>query len=154
MSTLFEQLGGRDAVNAAVDIFYGYVLNDDRIKHFFDDVDMDKQKNKQRAFLTVAFGGPNNYSGKDMRDGHAHLVEKGLNDSHVDAVAEDLAKALAEFECPGGPDCPGTGNSQQRTRRHIGSIDHELRIWFDDVPAGTNRPILHQRFNQDMMTAV
>ncbi len=44
MSTLFEQLGGRDAVNAAVDIFYGYVLNDDRIKHFYDDVDMDKQK--------------------------------------------------------------------------------------------------------------
>ena len=97
MSTLFEQLGGRDAVNAAVDIFYGYVLNDDRIKHFFDDVDMDQQKNRQRTFLTVAFGGPNNYSGKDMRDGHAHLLERGLDDSHVDAFAENLAKALADL---------------------------------------------------------
>jgi hemoglobin len=98
MSTLFEQLGGRDAVNAAVDIFYDtYVLNDDRIKHFFEGVDMDKQRNKQRAFLTVAFGGPNNYTGEDMRKGHAHLLEKGLNDSHVDAVIEDLGKALKDL---------------------------------------------------------
>ena len=40
MSTLFEQIGGRDAVNAAVDVFYDHVLNDDRIKEFFDDVDL------------------------------------------------------------------------------------------------------------------
>jgi hemoglobin len=98
MSTLFEQLGGNDAVNAAVDIFYDtYVLNDDRIKHFFEGVDMNKQRNKQRAFLTVAFGGPNNYTGEDMRKGHAHLLEKGLNDSHVDAVIEDLGKALKDL---------------------------------------------------------
>ena len=98
MSTLFEQIGGRDAVNAAVDAFYGHVLDDDRIKHFFESADMDRQKNKQRAFLTFAFGGPNNYSGKNMRDGHAHLVAQGLNDDHFDAVAEDLAKALADLD--------------------------------------------------------
>ena len=98
MSTLFEQLGGSAAVNAAVDIFYDkYVLNDDRIKHFFEDVDVAKQKNKQRAFLTVAFGGPNNYTGEDMRKGHAHLIERGLDDSHVDAVIEDLANTLKDL---------------------------------------------------------
>ena len=100
MSTLFEQIGGRDAGNAAVDVFYDHVLNDDRIKEFFDDVDMNKQKNKQRAFLTMAFGGPNNYSGKAMRDGHAHLVKRSLNDSHFDAVAENLAKSLADLNVP------------------------------------------------------
>lgn len=97
MSSLFENIGGRDAVNAAVDVFYGHVLADDRINRFFDGVDMDKQKNKQRAFLTMAFGGPNNYTGLDMREGHAHLVEKGLDDSHVDAVIENLAKTLKEL---------------------------------------------------------
>jgi len=98
MSTLFEQLGGAAAVNAAVDIFYDkYVLNDDRIKHFFEGVDVAKQKNKQRAFLTVAFGGPNNYTGEDMRKGHAHLIERGLDDSHVDAVIEDLANTLKDL---------------------------------------------------------
>jgi len=95
--SLFEQIGGEAAVNAAVDIFYRKVLADDRINRFFESVDMDKQASKQKAFLTMAFGGPNNYTGKDMRDGHAHLVEQGLNDSHFDAVVENLGATLKEL---------------------------------------------------------
>ena len=96
-ATLFEQLGGEGAVNAAVDIFYRKVLMDDRINRFFEGVDMDKQAVKQKAFLTMAFGGPVNYSGQDMRNGHAKLVEMGLNDSHFDAVVENLATTLTEL---------------------------------------------------------
>lgn len=95
--SLFDRIGGEGAVNAAVDIFYRKVLADDRISEFFDGVDMDKQAAKQKAFLTMAFGGPNNYSGEDMRKGHAHLVERGLNDSHFDAVVENLGGTLAEL---------------------------------------------------------
>jgi hemoglobin len=102
MTSLFEQIGGRGAVNAAVDIFYGHVLADVRIAHFFEDIDMEKQKNKQKAFLMMAFGGPSQYSGKNLRDGHAHLVEKGLDDSHFDAVAENLVKTLNELNVPEG----------------------------------------------------
>ena len=98
--SLFEQLGGKEAVNAAVDLFYTKVLADDRIKDFFDGVDMDKQKNKQKAFLTFAFGGPNAYTGQKMREGHAHLVERGLNDSHFDAVMENLGATLKELGVP------------------------------------------------------
>lgn len=97
MSSLYERLGGEAAVNAAVDIFYRKVLADDRINGFFDTVDMEAQANKQKAFLTMVFGGPNNYSGKDMREGHKHLVSRGLNDSHVDAVIENLGNTLAEL---------------------------------------------------------
>jgi hemoglobin len=96
-ASLYEQLGGEAAVNAAVDIFYRKVLSDDRISAFFEDVDMERQAAKQKAFLTMAFGGPHNYSGLDMRTGHAHLVERGLNDSHVDAVIENLAATLREL---------------------------------------------------------
>jgi hemoglobin len=98
MSSLYEKIGGEGAVNAAVDIFYRKVLKDDRIKHFFDGVDMEKQAAKQKAFLTVAFGGPNNYSGADMRKGHSHL---GLNDSHFNAVMENLGATLKELNVPG-----------------------------------------------------
>jgi len=42
----------------------------------------------------MAFGGPNNYTGKDLRTGHAHLVERGLNDWHFDAFAELLSETL------------------------------------------------------------
>jgi hemoglobin len=99
--SLYDEIGGEAAVNAAVDIFYRKVLKDDRIKHFFDGVDMAKQAAKQKAFLTMAFGGPNNYTGEDMRKGHAHLVARGLNDSHFDAVVEDLGATLTELNVPG-----------------------------------------------------
>lgn len=45
--SLYDQLGGQAAINAAVDIFYRKVLTDDRISRFFDGVDMDRQIAKQ-----------------------------------------------------------------------------------------------------------
>ncbi len=98
--SLFEQLGGAAAVDAAVDIFYRHVLNDHRINRFFDNTDMDQQAAKQKAFLTMAFGGPANYSGTDMRTAHAKFVKMGLDDSHFDAVVENLAKTLQELDVP------------------------------------------------------
>jgi len=98
--SLYASIGGEAAVNAAVEIFYRKVLTDDRISHFFDDVDMDRQAAKQKAFLTYAFGGPNKYSGKDIRSGHAHLVARGLNESHFNAVAENLQSTLQELNVP------------------------------------------------------
>lgn len=98
--TLYDRIGGEAAVDAAVNIFYRKVLADDRINGFFDDVDMDRQAAKQKAFLTFAFGGPNAYSGKDMREGHARLVARGLDDTHFDAVMENLAATLQELEVP------------------------------------------------------
>ncbi|MBN1210590.1 MAG: group 1 truncated hemoglobin [Myxococcaceae bacterium] len=97
MSTVYELLGGAKAMDAAVDLFYRKVLADERINHFFEDVDMERQAAKQKAFLTMVFGGPNNYTGMDMRKGHAHLVKRGLNDSHFNAVAEHLAGTLKDL---------------------------------------------------------
>ena len=97
MTTLFERIGGESAVDAAVDIFYRKVLSDDRVNGFFGDVDMDAQIAKQKGFLTMVFGGPNNYTGKDMREGHKHLVENGLNDTHVDVIIGLLGETLKEL---------------------------------------------------------
>jgi hemoglobin len=99
-SSLFAKLGGEAAVDAAVDIFYRKVLADDRINQFFDGVDIQKQAAKQKSFLTLAFGGPNNYTGTDMRTAHARLVAAGLNDSHFDAVMENLGATMQELNVP------------------------------------------------------
>ncbi|MDD2739803.1 MAG: group 1 truncated hemoglobin [Methylomonas lenta] len=100
-TSLYEQLGGEAAVDAAVDIFYRKVLSDYRINRFFDKSDMEKQAAKQKAFLTMAFGGPNNYTGTDMRQAHDHMVKKmGLDDSHFDAVMEHLTATLQELNVP------------------------------------------------------
>ncbi|HEY6896985.1 MAG TPA: hypothetical protein VI279_06965, partial [Rhodocyclaceae bacterium] len=45
-------------------------------------------------------GGPNHYSGADMRRGHAHLVKQGLSDIHFDAVMENLGATLRELDVP------------------------------------------------------
>lgn len=95
--SLYDRLGGEGAVDAAVDIFYRKVLSDDSISQFFDDIDMDAQRAKQKSFLTMVFGGPNDYTGKDMREAHKHLVERGLNDDHFNAVAGHLQATLQEL---------------------------------------------------------
>ena len=94
MSTLFEQIGGQNAVDAAVDIFYRKVLSDPSISHFFDDVDMDKQIAKQRVFLSFALGGIVQYSGKDMREAHKHL---DITEDHFNSVAQHLNETLLEL---------------------------------------------------------
>jgi len=100
MNTLYDKLGGQAGVDTAVEIFYRKVLMDERICEFFDDVDMDRQILKQKAFLTMVFGGPVAYTGKDMRAAHQHLVERGINDRHVDVVIELLATSLASLGLP------------------------------------------------------
>lgn len=99
--SLYERLGGKPAVDAAVEKFYEKVLSDRRIRHFFDGVDMKAQRGKQKIFMTYAFGGPVKYDGKDMRTAHQHLVrEKGLDESHFNAVAELLVATLKELDVP------------------------------------------------------
>lgn len=101
MTTLFEKLGGKEAVDLAVDKFYERVLADDRIKHFFANTDMNKQRSHQKAFLTYAFGGSTEYDGRYMREAHKELVEtQGLSSEHFDAVAEDLMETLKEMGVP------------------------------------------------------
>lgn len=98
--SIYDHIGGAAAVDTAVDIFYRKVLRDQSISQFFDDIDMDEQRAKQKSFLTMVFGGPNEYTGKDMRTAHARLVEKGLNDAHFNAVAGHLQATLEELNVP------------------------------------------------------
>jgi len=98
--SIYERVGGEPAMQELAESFYRKMLSDDRVSHFFDDIDMDRQIAKQKAFLTMVAGGPNNYTGRDMRSAHKHLMEKGLNDTHVDVVIEHLGATLAEMGAP------------------------------------------------------
>ena len=95
--TLFERLGGKDAVNAAVDIFYKKVLADERVNGFFKQTDIEKQIAKQKAFMTYAFGGLETYTGKSMREAHQHL---SLTEEHFNAIATHLKSTLEELNVP------------------------------------------------------
>lgn len=99
--SLFNRIGGEAAVEAAVDLFYRKVLTDLTVAPFFLHADMDQQRAKQKSFLTMVFGGPNEYTGKDMRTAHAQLVEDGLEESHFDAVAAHLKSTLEDLNVDG-----------------------------------------------------
>jgi len=98
--SIYDQIGGAAAVDAAVDIFYRKVLSDDSVSDFFDDTDMEAQRDKQKSFLTMVMGGPNDYTGKDLRTAHKPLVEKGLNEQHFMTVATHLQATLEELNVP------------------------------------------------------
>ena len=93
--SVYDRLGGAPAVQAATEIFYRKVLADELLASYFDDVDMDRQVAKQAAFLTMALGGPNHYTGRDLRTSHAGLA--GIGDEHVDRVITHLAGTLREL---------------------------------------------------------
>ncbi len=96
-STLYQRLGGKPAIDAAVDLFYNKVLKDEWLRPFFDGVDMERQRRQQEMFLTMAFGGPDQYTGKNLRQAHAHLSARGLDDSHFNSVGNHLQATLQEL---------------------------------------------------------
>ena len=98
--SLFEQIGGEAAVDAAVDLFYRKVLADEELAPFFESTDMEEQHKKQKAFLTMAFGGPNNYTGADMTKAHAKLVKQGMGEKHFNLVMKHLGETLTELNVP------------------------------------------------------
>jgi hemoglobin len=96
--SLYERIGGEPALEAAVDIFYRKVLGDDLISHHFDDTDMQRQREKQKAFLSFAFGGPVSYgAGPGLRAVHARLK---LTEQDFEAVMGHLGATLAELKLP------------------------------------------------------
>jgi hemoglobin len=96
--SLYEQLGGDAMVAKMVTIFYGKVIADPLLRPFFEGMDMRRQQAMQKAFLITAFGGPNAYSGRDMRRAHERLVQRGMGDAHFDAVVTHLDTTLVELQ--------------------------------------------------------
>ena len=94
-NSLYQKIGGKKAMNAAVDLFYTKVLADKTVNFFFEDVNMKRQHNKQKDFLSAALGGPEPWTGKDMRKAHASL---DLNETHFNAIAGHLQATLEELK--------------------------------------------------------
>ena len=95
--SLYDEIGGNEAVSAAVDLFYEKVLADHRVKQFFTDVDMPGQRAKQKKFLAYAFGAPMKYDGKDMRSAHANM---DLTEEHFNAIAGHLRATMEDLNVP------------------------------------------------------
>lgn len=96
--TIYEQIGGQEALIAVVDDFYVRVLADDRLAGFFAGTSMPRLKGRQVEFFSAALGGPEEYRGRSMKDVHRG---RGIQQQHFDLVAGHLSDALAAAGVPG-----------------------------------------------------
>ncbi len=92
--SLFDKLGGAPAIEAVVTEFYKRVLADKELKGFFNTTDMDKQRRHQTQFISMALGGPNQYTGRSMKAAHADMK---IKENHFNLVAGHLVETLKSF---------------------------------------------------------
>ena len=92
--TLYEKIGGENAVLRLVDSFYDRVLADENLSEFFKNTPMQRLKQMQKEFFTIALGGPETYSGLSLS--HAHQG-KGIYAKHFKAFVDHLLATLSEF---------------------------------------------------------
>jgi hemoglobin len=95
--TLYERVGGRPAIQLAIDAFLPIVAFDARINAFFANADAARINKLLVEFIGELTGGPEKYSGRTMKEVHSPM---GIQKVHFDALMEDLAKALDQQKVP------------------------------------------------------
>jgi hemoglobin len=97
VASLYERLGGLDAITAVVDSFVGRCAGDDRINKKFERSDIPRLKKMLVDQVCEATGGPCTYNGRSMPETHDGM---GVTAGEFDALVEDLVATLDEFEVP------------------------------------------------------
>lgn len=98
--TLYERLGGYDAIAAVVDDFIGRLATDPQASRFFAGHSNDsKMRIRQHVVdqLCQATGGPCAYVGRTMKVAHDGL---GITAADWDAAVEMLVASLDKFNVP------------------------------------------------------
>lgn len=96
-ASIYDTIGGEEALTAVVGDFYGRVLADPELAGFFAGTDMSRLTGKQVQFLAAVLGGPDSYTGPSMRDVHQG---RGIGQKHFDLVAGHLIAALGAADVP------------------------------------------------------
>jgi hemoglobin len=94
-ATLYERLGGVDAITAVTRAFEEQAAKDDRINQKFSRTNLDRLTKEFVDQLCAATGGPCNYSGRDMVEAHTNM---GVTSGEFDAFMEDLVGVLDNFK--------------------------------------------------------
>lgn len=89
--TIYDELGAEGGIKVAVDDFYTRVLGDQQLAPYFADVDMPTLRRHMVAMLTVATGGPQVYTGRDMATAHAG---RNITSEDYDKVVGHLVATL------------------------------------------------------------
>jgi hemoglobin len=98
--SLYERLGGYDAIAAVVDDFVGRLIQDPQFSRFFVGLSADSKKRVRQHIVDqfcAAAGGPCLYTGRDMKTSHTGL---GITEADWNAAAKHLVATLDKFKVP------------------------------------------------------
>jgi hemoglobin len=95
--SLYERLGGKEAITAVVDDFVGRVAADNRINSFFATTDIPRLTMNLVNQICEVSGGPCKYTGRDMKTTHRGM---GITNAQFDALVGDLVATLDKFKVP------------------------------------------------------
>ena len=98
--SLYERLGGYNAVAAVVDDFVGRLVADKQFERFFVGHSTDSKKRIRQHIVDqfcAAAGGPCIYTGRTMKDSHMGL---NISEADWDAAAKHLVATLDKFKVP------------------------------------------------------
>jgi hemoglobin len=95
--SLYDRLGGIDAIKAVVGEFAGRVLADARVNKKFAKSDAPRLVLHLQEIVCQVTGGPCEYTGKDMKSAHKNMK---VTAGEFDALVEDLVGALDKFNVP------------------------------------------------------
>lgn len=95
--TIYETIGGRLRIKAAVELFYKKVFADPNVNFFFEGVDVEGLHARQSMFVSMLLGGKLVYTGKDIGAAHSHSRIKGMTDAHFDIILRHFRSALEEI---------------------------------------------------------
>lgn len=93
--SLYERLGGKDAITAVIDDFVANVAADTRINARFAKTNIPHLKQMLVDQVCQATGGPCTYAGKSMPDAHRGMH---ITDADFTALVEDLTRSLDKFK--------------------------------------------------------
>src|ERR1700745_2055107 len=96
-TTIYDRIGGHEAIEVVVEDFYVRVLADDQLSGFFAGTNMNRLKGKQVEFFAAALGGSEPYTGAPMKQVHQG---RGITMHHFSLVPGHLADALAAAGVP------------------------------------------------------
>jgi hemoglobin len=95
MSSLYERLGGINAITAVVEDFRDRVAGDTRINQKFAKTDLGRLRKMLIDQVCEAAGGPCKYTGRSMKDAHSGMKVTG---GEFDALVADLVATLNQFK--------------------------------------------------------
>ena len=94
-ASLYERLGGTDAITAVTRAFEDRAGNDDRINQKFARTDLNRLTKEFVDQVCEATGGPCTYTGLSMTQAHTNM---GVTNGEFDAFMEDLVATLDDFK--------------------------------------------------------